>query len=194
LKTRLIRIIAVFAAAYFSIQAVWLDEHVPPEGRGMDAVARVFVLAYHLVDKPQVAINRTSDPPWSEALLSGGRTIDLLIKKRAGTLCTYDIGRAIVGRDNSGMTVDMDGAPIRAIAFDWLSTEITVTTERSGPFSEYRVRVFGLPGAVCHYERGKPECFNWLSALLGEDDEVRSLMRVLQFIHEHVCPAANLPF
>lgn len=187
---KLIRIIAVSAAAYFSTQASSVAGSVPPEARGMQAVARVFVLTYDL-HHPNITLNDSSDPPWSEALLNGGPTIDLLIKKRAGTPCTYDIGRAIIGHDSGGDTVDME-APIKAIAFDRLSAEIE--TSWISHYHYYKLTVFGLPNAVCDFERGKQRCFDQLHASLWQEDDVRSLMRVLRFVFEHVCAPAKLPF
>jgi hypothetical protein len=178
-------------------RAALAGEAVPEEGRGMEAIARVFALAEHIRDV-EIVLNKTAELPWSEAILlhhwtsPKGRstTTQWYLKQRPGTTCTYDLAQAHVDPTNrQEMVVDMSQS-VRSIAFDRLSTESE--TRFSYPIY-YRFDVLGQPGAVCQLDGRRYRCHDRLMTLLMLD-ELRSMKRVLRFIFANVCAPATLPF
>jgi hypothetical protein len=122
--------VVVAAALYFSAQTALAGEAVPQEGRGIEAVARVFVLAEHLFGA-DIVLNSTTEPPWSEAILLE-RGNEFFLKRRSGTRCTYDFAQANVDPTNRHEMVADMSRPLRSIAFDRLSIE--TETRFSDPY------------------------------------------------------------
>jgi len=164
-------------------------DNVPPAGRGMEAVARLFVIAYHLPGPVDIELNSTAEPPWSEARLKSPRA-DLFISRREDADCQYDLGRTIVEKQNGEETIGI-GEHIASITFSRLSGEIETRPGHSGYVD---LTVFGLPGAVCDHvgRAGKLRCWDKLATALMSD-EVRPFVRALHFVFENVCKPAELP-
>lgn len=178
-------VIVGLLAALLCMGTASADE-VPAAGKGLEAVARVFVLRFRLNSgqHTEIALNDTADPPWSEARIKSGGE-DFLLQRNAKVQCEFDLADTVVGKDG---TISM-GKPIASIWFNKLSGETETTFQP--PY--YTLTVLGLPGAVCGINWGKPQCFDRLKVLVMED-ELRSLLRALRFVFANVCSPTELPY
>jgi hypothetical protein len=184
-------LVAIWILVGLGLRAAFAGQPVPNEGRGMEAIARIFGLVWGYGDQ-NILVNTTADPPWSEAILQE-QGEEFYIKLRPETKCTYDIARAHPESPGSDeMTVNMD-RPIASIAFDRLSDEFETRLTSGGHYPYYDLKVLGQPGAVCQTKNGRYSCYNQLAASLSLD-KLRSMLRMLRFVFSNVCAPATLPF
>ena len=118
----------------------------------------------------------------------------MYLRRNANVPCRYDLG--FTAEDKEGMPTM--GKRIASIWFYRLSSE-TETTHRLTPWLppgspeyQYDLTVFGLPGAVCDNVSGKDKCFDRLERRGLSSDELRQMLRELNFIFENVCSPAEL--
>jgi hypothetical protein len=181
------------------VTTAFADE-LPPEGRGMDAVARVFAAEYPVWIRPggRIEVYLDADPPWSGARIVNPDLKDktFYLEARGDAECHYDLDWG---------TPDGKGERVASIAFSLLSREIETHSRQFDPdFASsvtYDLTVFGLPGAVCDYYqpgsagrgRGKYQCYDRLRRGGFNSDNFRRLLRNFQYVFDHVCSPTELP-
>jgi hypothetical protein len=164
---------------------------LPVEAQGMEAVARVFLLAYRLAGMNiNIELNEIAQPPWSEARIKAGRD-DWFLESRGDPQCHYDLGDTVVEKQNGIETIGIGKERFASVAFGLLSPEIETTNDAHYVY----VTVYGKPGAVCdvrNVKYGRPRCSDRLNATLMPDD-VRPYLRALRFVFANVCKSTELP-
>jgi hypothetical protein len=189
------RAIVGLLAAVLCLGGAAADE-VPAAGKGMEAVARLFVRAYRLdsARDTEIGLNDTASPSFSEARIQSGND-DFLLRRNAKVPCEFDLADTVVGKNE---TVSM-GKRVASIWFNKLSGETETTfsprcslTGRCDPY--YDLEVLGLPGAVCDRASGKEACFDRLTVSDLTPDQLREMLRVLRFVFANVCSPTELPF
>jgi hypothetical protein len=163
---------------------------VSPEGRGMEAVARVFAFKYRLCCGG-IQVNDTANPPWSQArIITNDAT--WYIEGRGDKECHYDLTK-VTGGGQQATKEERAGF----IAFGLLSGEMETKTERpfaNDPWIYYTLTVFGLPGAVCQIDNhGKEACLDRLVHEDNRPDAIRRYLRALHYVFDHVCSPTELP-